>query len=66
MADTKNIVVTFPFLSLLGLMFIAFKLTGVVGWSWWYVLMPFWVPIASILLILIMIFIIMLIMEVLK
>ena len=25
--------------------FIIFKLTGVIDWSWAYVLMPFWIPI---------------------
>lgn len=24
--------------------FIVFKLTGVIDWSWVYVLMPFWIP----------------------
>lgn len=28
------------FWSLLGLAFIVLKLTGVINWSWWYVLMP--------------------------
>lgn len=28
------------FVGLLGLLFIALKLTGYIDWSWWYVLMP--------------------------
>jgi len=28
------------FLPLLGLLFIALKLTGVIAWSWWLVLLP--------------------------
>ncbi|MEK3836486.1 hypothetical protein [Paenibacillus sp. FSL R7-0128] len=27
---------------LLGVLFIALKLTGVIGWSWWWVTLPFW------------------------
>lgn len=29
---------------LLGLLFIALKLTGNITWSWWWVLSPFWIP----------------------
>lgn len=31
-------------LTLLLLLFIALKLTGVITWSWWWVLSPFWIP----------------------
>lgn len=31
-------------LGLLGLLFIGLKLAGVIAWSWWWVLAPFWVP----------------------
>ncbi len=34
------------FCSLLGLLFIALKLTGIIAWSWWFVLAPLYVPIA--------------------
>jgi len=30
----------------LALMFIAFKITGFIDWSWWLVLAPIWGPIA--------------------
>ena len=30
--------------ALLGVLFIGLKLGGVIGWSWWWVLAPFWVP----------------------
>ena len=33
------------FFSLLGLLFIALKLVGVIGWSWLWVLAPIWLPI---------------------
>jgi hypothetical protein len=29
-------------LGLLGVAFIVLKLTGYIGWSWWYVTLPFW------------------------
>lgn len=32
--------------SVLGLIFVTLKLTGVIAWSWWWVLLPFWGPIA--------------------
>jgi len=31
--------------SLLGLIFVTLKLCGVINWSWWVVLMPFYLPI---------------------
>ena len=32
------------FFGLLGIVFITLKLTGVIGWSWIWVLAPFWCP----------------------
>jgi len=32
------------FLGLLALIFITLKLTGVIGWSWWWVISPLWIP----------------------
>ena len=29
-------------LGLLGVAFVVLKLTGVIGWSWWWVTAPFW------------------------
>ncbi len=34
------------FCGLLGLLFIALKLCGVIDWSWLWVLAPLWVPVA--------------------
>ncbi len=28
---------------LLGVLFVALKLTGVIAWSWWWVTAPFWI-----------------------
>ena len=31
---------------LLGVLFVALKLTGVIDWSWWWVTLPFWAGLA--------------------
>ena len=31
-------------LSTLGIIFVVLKLCGVISWSWWWVLCPFWLP----------------------
>lgn len=41
----------FPLFAVLGIVFIVLKLTGVVAWSWLWVLAPFWGPLAVTLLI---------------
>lgn len=41
------------FSGLLGLLFIALKLCGVIDWSWWWVLAPFWIPVALVVVIII-------------
>lgn len=38
--------------SILGVVFIVLKLTGVISWSWVWVLAPFWIPLALVVLIL--------------
>lgn len=37
---------SFPLATILGLLFITLKLCGVITWSWWWVLVPFWGPVA--------------------
>ena len=32
------------FTGLLAIVFITLKLTGVIGWSWWWVTVPMWGP----------------------
>lgn len=39
------------FLSMLGILFITLKLTGVISWSWLWVLSPIWIPFALIIII---------------
>ena len=52
MSSSKSKTASFPILGILGLIFVTLKLTeiGVVAtWSWWWVLSPFWVPLAIVL-----------------
>jgi len=38
-------------LELLAILFIGLKLTGVISWSWLWVLAPIWIPVGIVLLI---------------
>jgi len=42
---TVSVEVT-PVAALLLVLFVALKLTGVIAWSWWWVLAPLWIPVA--------------------
>ena len=37
-------------IDLLGIIFIALKLAGVINWSWVWVISPFWIPVALVFL----------------
>ena len=52
--------------SLLGIVFIVLKLTNNIDWSWWWVLSPFWIPLALFLIIFILIFILKIVAEVIN
>lgn len=43
---SKRTATGFAVLGLLTIIFATLKLTGVIGWSWWLVLLPLWSPIA--------------------
>ena len=50
MSNSKT--ASFPVLAILGLIFVTLKLAGigvVATWSWWWVLSPFWIPVALVL-----------------
>lgn len=49
--DTK--VVGLGVCDVLGIVFIVLKLVGVISWSWWWVLAPFWIPLAIVVVCLI-------------
>lgn len=44
------------FAGLLTIVFITLKLTGVIDWSWWWVLSPIWISLALVLTILACVF----------
>lgn len=53
--STPTKTATFPFFSILTLIFITLKLTGVIAWSWWWVLSPVLIPIALVAIILLVV-----------
>jgi hypothetical protein len=50
-------------LGVLQIVFIVLKLTGVITWSWWMVLMPLWINIGIIILFLVIVFLVVFIKE---
>lgn len=54
MTDTgRHVTVSIPGFSIatiLGVVFVILKLIGVITWSWLWVLAPFWIPLAVVLL----------------
>ena len=46
MSNKVSVSVGSPVVGLLGILFIALKLTHTIDWSWWWVLCPFWVGFA--------------------
>lgn len=48
----REVKIGFPVFSVLGIVFITLKLVGVIAWSWWWVLAPFWMPLAFAMIIL--------------
>lgn len=51
MKDNKTEFRTLSFLDALTLLLIAFRLSGVIGWNWLWVLAPVWLPAAVITII---------------
>lgn len=47
-------------LGVVGIVFVILKLLGTITWSWWYVLMPFYIPLVIWLLISLVVFVILL------
>lgn len=43
-STTKTTTNLFPLSFITGLLFLTLKLCGVIDWSWWWVLSPFWIP----------------------
>ena len=49
MSNTTKVQISFPFMSILCLIFITLKLTGYIAWSWLWILSPLWLPWAIVL-----------------
>lgn len=56
MSENKALLSGVSFFHLLGLLFIALKLTGAITWSWWWVTIPFWGPLAAVIILVIFAF----------
>lgn len=54
----EKISISFSGTSLLSVAFIVLKLCNVIDWSWWWVLAPIWIPIALVVVLLILKFIV--------
>ena len=52
MSESKTASQGINVLSLLGVVFVTLKLCGVIDWSWWWVTLPFWGPVAAVVLLL--------------
>ena len=48
---------------LLAILFIGLKLGGIINWSWWWVLSPIWLPIAVLLFIAALLFLVKVLLE---
>ena len=46
MSDTHVSTSGVGFTGLVTVLFVGLKLGGVIGWSWWWVLAPLWLPLA--------------------
>ena len=69
MSNTKTITASLKgigFLDLLALLFIALKLIGVIDWSWLWVLLPLYGPLALIILVVVIVGIVLLVMSIVK
>ena len=55
--DTDTTHVGLTFFDILTLIFITLKLTGVITWSWWWVLSPIWIGWSLIIIIILVYFI---------
>jgi len=58
MADNKKSNTGVGFCGLLAIAFIVLRLCKVISWSWWWVLSPIWIPLALVILLLIVTFIV--------
>ena len=48
-----KVVVNMPFCTILFIVFLVLKLTNVIGWSWWWITAPLWIPVSIMLIVLV-------------
>lgn len=41
--NSNNVTISFPWATLLTVLFAVLKLTGTISWSWWWVFSPLWI-----------------------
>lgn len=56
--DKNNNYGAMKFCDVLLIVFVILKLVGVINWSWWWVLAPFWIPLLLIPIIYIILYLI--------
>lgn len=54
--QNKTLLGSITVLQMLGVLFVALKLTNNISWSWWWVTVPFWGPAAFIIFIVLLVF----------
>ena len=53
---TSNSILSDVFIATLTVLFIGLKISGIITWSWWWVLSPLWLTLVFLLLVLIIMF----------
>ena len=51
METTKNVKVSYSLSTPIFLIFLILKLTGIINWSWFWVLSPLWIPLAMVIVV---------------
>ena len=51
--NNTKVVVNMPFCTILFIVFLVLKLTNVIGWSWWWITAPLWIPVSIMLIVLV-------------
>ena len=51
--NNTKVVVHMPFCTVLFIVFLVLKLTNVIGWSWWWITAPLWIPVSLMLILLV-------------
>ena len=58
MADSRSTGGGIGVCGVLGTVFVVLKLCGVIDWSWWWVLAPFWMPVSLLVAVIVVLLIV--------